>query len=111
MTTTVVNIIPPKLAEAAGTPQYTAVNCKCIIDKFTATNISAANVTFTVFLVPSTGAAGAANTAISARAIAPGETYTCPELVGQVLESGGSIVTNAGTASALSINAAGRQIT
>jgi len=41
----------------------------------------------------------------------PGETYLCPELVGQVLESGGFISTLAGTASALTFTASGREIT
>ena len=40
-----------KQAESSQTTQYTAVNCKAIIDKFTATNTSASNVTFSVNLV------------------------------------------------------------
>lgn len=111
MTVTVKNIIPRKQAENAQTTQYTALNCKTIIDKFTATNTSAANVLFSVNLVPEGGAAGTSNLIMQTRAIAPGETYTCPELVGQTLEVNGFISTLAGTVSALTISASGREIT
>jgi hypothetical protein len=37
MTVTVKVLIPSKQAENAQTTQYTATNCKTIIDKFTAT--------------------------------------------------------------------------
>jgi len=111
MTVTVKNIIPAKQAEAVQTAQYTANNCKTIIDKATVTNTSAANATLSVNLVASGGAAGAGNLIVSARAIAPGETYTCPELVGQSLEPGGFISTLASTAAALTIRASGREIT
>lgn len=111
MAVTVQNIIPRKQAEAAQTSQYTALNCKTIIDKFTATNITGSNVVFSVNLVPASGAADTTNRVLSLRTIAPGETYTCPELVGQSLEAGGFISTLAGTAAALVISATGREIT
>jgi len=111
MTVTVKNIIPAKQAGNAQTTQYTATNCKTIIDKFTATNTSAGNVTISVNLVTSGGSAGVTNLIVDSRAIAPDETYTFPELVGQSLEAGGFISTLAGTASALTISASGREIT
>ena len=111
MTVTVKNIIPRKQAENVQTAQYTALNCKTIIDKFTVTNTTAANATFSVNLVPSGGTEGVGNLVMKSRSIAPNETYTCPELVGQVLEDGGFISTIAGTASALTISASGREIT
>lgn len=111
MSVTVKNIIPRKQAEAAQTAQYTATNCKTIIDKFTVTNTSAVNVPFSVNLVAASGTAVDANLVLKARSIAPGETYTCPELVGQTLESGGFISTLAGTATSLTISASGREIT
>ena len=111
MTITVTNIIPPKQAEIAQTTQYTSLNCKTVIDKFTVTNTGSANAVITVNLVPKDAAPTDANTMLKSRAIAPGETYTCPELVGQVLEPGGYISTLAGAASVLTINSAGRQIT
>jgi acetyl-CoA carboxylase carboxyltransferase component len=104
-------LIPAKQAENAQTTQYTAVNCKTIIDKFTATNTSAVNVTFSVNIVTSGGSAGASNLIVDSRAIAPDETYTFPELVGQVLEPSGFISTIASAATALTIRASGREIT
>jgi hypothetical protein len=111
MTVTVKNIIPRKQAENVQTTQYTATNCKTIIDKFTVTNTSAANVTFSVNLVASGGSTGNSNLIINGRAIVPGETYLCPELVGQTLESSGFISTLAGAATSLTISASGREIT
>jgi P pilus assembly chaperone PapD len=104
-------LIPPKQAEATQQTQYTAVNAKAIIDKFTVTNTTTNNVTISVNLVTSGGSAGASNLIIDARAVAPDETYTCPELVGQVLEPGSFISTIASSASALTIRASGREIT
>ncbi len=111
MTVTVKNIIPRKQAENTQTTQYTAQDCKTIIDKFTVTNTTAANVPLSVNLVAATSTAAANNLVLKTRSIAPNETYTCPELVGQVLEAGGFISTLAGTASALTISASGREIT
>ena len=108
---TIKNIIPRKQALAVQTDQYTATNCKCIIDKFTVTNTSAANVTFSVNLVASGGTAGDANLVLKAKTVVPNETYTCPELVGQVLEAGGIISTIAGVAASLTISASGREVT
>jgi hypothetical protein len=111
MTVTVKVLIPAKQAENTQTTQYTANNCKTVIDKFTATNTSAGNVTISVNLVTSGGTPGASNLIVDTRAIAPDETYTFPELVGQVLESGSFISTIAGAATSLTIRASGREIT
>lgn len=111
MTVTVKNIIPAKQAEIAQTAQYTASGCKTIIDKFTATNTSAANVSLAVNLVPQGGVVGADNLVVKSRSIAPNETYTFPELVGQSMEDGGIISTIASAATSLTIRATGREIT
>ena len=111
MAVTVKNIIPRKQAEAVQTAQYTAVNCKTIIDKFTATNTTGAPVLISVNLVPVAGTASDSNLVLKQRSIAPNETYTCPELVGQTLEAGGFISTLAGAATSLTISASGREIT
>ena len=111
MAVNVKNIIPPKQVEASQTTQYTASNCKCIIDKFTATNTSAANVVFSVNLITPSGTAGDANLILDARTLFPNETYTCPELVGQILEAGGRNSTFAGAAGSITIMASGREVT
>lgn len=110
MTVTAKPLIGSKQMESAQTTQYTAVNCTAIIDKFTATNTSASNAVISVNLVSSGGSAGATNLIVDNRSIAPDETYTFPELVGQVLANGGFISTT-GTATSLTIRSSGREIT
>jgi hypothetical protein len=110
MAVTAKNIIPSKEAEATQTTQYTALNAKCIIDKFTATNTSAGNESLSVNLVTFGDTPGDDNLITDARMLAPNETYTFPELVGQVLESGSFISTIASAATSLTIRASGREI-
>ena len=111
MTVTIKVLIPAKQAEGTQITQYTAVNCKTIIDKFTATNTSSGNVTLSVNLVTVSGTAGVSNLIIDTRSIAPDETYTCPEMVGHSMEPGGFISTIASAATSLTIRASGREIT
>ena len=111
MAVTVKNIIPRKQAESAQTTQYTASNCKTIIDKFTVTNTSANNVTLSVNLVASAGTAGNSNLVVKTRTVVPNECAQFWELVGQSLESGGFISTIASAATSLTISATGREIT
>ena len=87
------------------------MNCRTIIDKFTATNTSAANATISVNIIQSGGSAGNSNLIVDAREIAPGETYTMPELVGQVLDPSAFLSTIASSATAITIRASGREIT
>jgi hypothetical protein len=110
VSTTTVAIIPSKAAENAQTTQYISTGLKTIIDKFTATNVTAGNVTFAVNLVNAGGAAGPANLMFS-RTLLPGQCYTCPELVGHTLEAGDLISSIAGAAASITIRASGRQIT
>jgi len=111
MSVTVKILILPKQAEVTQTAQYTADGVKAIIDKFTATNTSAVDVTLNVNLIKDSGSAGVDNLILKDRVIAPNEVYTCPELIGQVLEDGGFISTIASIATSLTISAAGREIT
>jgi len=111
MSVTVKILILPKQAEVTQTAQYTADGVKAIIDKFTATNTSAVDVTLNVNLIKDSGSEGVDNLILKDRVIAPNEVYTCPELIGQVLEDGGFISTIASIATSLTISAAGREIT
>jgi hypothetical protein len=111
MTVTVTVLIPAKTAEAAQTTQYTSTGVTTIIDKFTATNYSASAATISVNLVTAAGAAGNDNLIVKTKTLQAGETYTFPEIVGQVLAPSGFISTIAGTASAINIRASGRQVT
>lgn len=103
-------LIAPKTAEASQVTQYTSTNVTTIIDKFTATNYSAAAATLSVNLVTTGGAAGNDNLIVKTKTLQPSETYSFPELVGHNLLAGGFISTIAGTASAINIRASGRTL-
>jgi hypothetical protein len=111
MTTTPAVLIAPKLAENSTTLQYTSDNCTTAIDKFTAVNVTGSNATITVYLVEPDGSASSANTITLTKTVAPGRPWLMPEAVGHMLNIGGTIWTNAGTASAISIRASGRRFT
>ena len=111
MTVTVKVLIPAKAAEDTQTTQYIASGLTTIIDKFTATNYSAAAATISVNLVTGGGSAGDANLITKTKTLQPSEVYTFPEIVGQVLAASGFISTIAGTASAINIRASGREVT
>jgi len=104
-------LIPAKTAENSQVTQYTAAGVTTIIDKFTATNYSASAATISVNLVTAAGSAGNDNLIVKTKTLQASETYTFPELVGQVLSPSGFISTIAGTASAINIRASGREVT
>lgn len=110
MTVTAKVLLPPKQLENSQTSQYTASGVRAIIDKATVTNTSAANVTLSVNIVTSGDTAGDENLIVKAKTLFPSETYTCPELVGQVLEPGSFISTIAGAATSLTMRISGREI-
>jgi hypothetical protein len=100
-----------KYAENAQTTQYTAATgVRTIVDKFTATNVTASAATLAVNIVASGGSASAANVILQTKTLASGECYTCPELVGQILNAGDFVSTLAGTASAIVIRMSGREV-
>jgi len=111
MTVTAKVLVPAKFAENAQTTQYTANGVTALIDKFTATNISASAATISVNLVTTAGSAGSSNLITKTKTLQANEVYTFPELVGQVLGSGDFISTIAGTASAINIRVSGREVT
>jgi len=87
--------------------QYTATNVRAIIDKFTLCNTTASAATVTVYI----GTASATNTIISEKSIAAGSTYTCPEIVGHILNPGETIYALASAAMSITIRASGREVT
>ena len=111
MTVSVTTLISSRTADNAQTTQYTANGVTAVIDKFTATNYSAAAASISVNLVSSGVAVSNDNLIVKARVLQPSETYTFPELVGHVLTPGGFVSTLAGTASAINIRASGREVT
>jgi hypothetical protein len=106
------SLFNPLQISNAETTQYTApTGVRTILDKFTATNTTAGAVAITVKLVQSGGAAGVANTIISAKSLAAGECYTCPEIVGHTLNPGDFLSTLAGAAASITVRASGREVT
>jgi hypothetical protein len=111
MAVTATAIIPAKIAENSQTTQYTSTGLTTIIDKFTATNYSSGAVTLSVNVVTVSDTAGNQNLIVKTKTLQASETYTFPEIVGQILRSGDFISTIAGTATSVNIRASGRQIT
>jgi hypothetical protein len=110
MTTTPKAIIEPSQLPNANNTYYTATGIRTIIDKMTLCNTTAGAVTATIDLVVSAGSSGVSQRVISARSIAAGETYTCPEVVGHILNPGDSIQGLAGAAASITIRASGREV-
>lgn len=81
------------------------------IDHATLTNTTTSVVTATVYAIPSGGSAGSTNTVISAKGIAPGETYNCPELTGVVLSPAGFLQAQAGAVTAITLMVSGVEVT
>lgn len=111
MAVTPKTLVAPLQMQNVQTTQYTATNAKAIIDKATVTNTDTVNRTFSVNLVQSGGSASNSNLIIDDKTVVPGETYLCPELVGQELDSGAFISTIASAATALTLRVSGREIT
>lgn len=111
MSVTPKTLVAPLQMQNVQTTQYTATNAKAIIDKATVTNTDTVNRTFSVNLVQSGGSASNSNLIIDDKTVVPGETYLCPELVGQELDSGAFISTIASAATALTLRVSGREIT
>lgn len=110
MTTTLKCLVEAKRAENVQTTQYTATNVRTQITKATVTNTTVGAVTYAVNIVPSGDAAAAANLIMN-RTIPANSTYTCPDLVGQVLNAGDFISTLAGAATSLTIRFSGSETT
>ncbi len=109
MTVTAKCLVEGKYAENAQTTQYSApAGTRTIIDKFT--GYSPAGGTLAVNVVASGATAAALNLKVS-KTLAANETYTFPELVGQILNAGDFISALPGGASTVVIRVSGREIT
>lgn len=99
-----------QLTTAAATYYTAPANTKAIIHNMTIMNNTSGALTFTVHIVNSGASESASNMVISARTIAAGETYTCPEVVGKVLSATGTIRALASAGTSVSIMADGVEI-
>ena len=101
-----------KRLESAQTTQYTVgAGSTVIIDKVTSTNTDVVNVDVSVNLVDSGDTPGLQNLVADARTLAPGESYTHPELGGQVLEEGEYFSTLTSVPLGITMRISGREIT
>jgi hypothetical protein len=89
---------------ATDTTLYTCpANTVSRVVKCTVTNDTTAAETISFNKVPSGGSVGATNLIMNLRPIGNKETYECPEVVGQVLDTGDLISAIAGSADQLTV--------
>ncbi len=114
MTVTAKTLVEMTQAPNVDTTVYTASLAglvRTIIDKFTATNVTAGAVVITVNLVANAGVVGAGNIVTSVKSIAPNDSYTFPEIAGHVLNPGDFISIKAGAATSINVRVSGREVT
>lgn len=102
-------VAPQQLTNASAT-YYTSTNIKTRIDKLSCVNTTAGAVTVTIYIVPSGGSVGASTTLTSARALAAGETWNCPDVVGQIMAAADTLRALASANTSITIMASGTQI-
>ncbi len=96
----------------SNTTYYTAGSgIRSRVDKATICNTDSSARTFSLYIVPSAGAAGVTNQLIDTRSVNIDETITVSELIGQWLAPGDFIVAIASAASALTLRISGVETT
>jgi hypothetical protein len=96
MAVTPIQIIDPDFVPDTKQTVFVSFAIKTRIDYMAFTNVSAANVTLSIWLGP----AGASQR-IKDKTILPGECYLCPEVIGALLNPGETIQWLASAAGAL----------
>ena len=110
MTVTVFPLVQAKYIEPTDTTQFIA-STLTTIDAVTVTNTSSVNASLSINVVEGGVVVSGENRAVDDRTLRPGESYPCPELVGQVLAVGDFISAIASSANSLSIRISGKAIT
>jgi hypothetical protein len=111
MSITIAQLVSPQQLTNATATYYTSTNIKTRIDKLTVSNPTSSAATVTIYLVPSGGSASDATTISKTKTVNAGETWNSPDVVGLVLNAGGTIQAVASANTTLTIAAAGVQIT
>ena len=100
-------LVPPLQLAATDASVYSPVTPTAAqIGRAVFTNTTASAVTITAGITTG-GALGASTTMISARSLAPGESYVSPELAGAVLPSGAQLHALASVANSVTFTASG----
>lgn len=111
MSVTAQVLIKSQYAPSSMASMYTSqAGTTTIVDNFTATNNTASPAIISVYVVPSGETASASNL-ISYYTVGANTPMLLPEMKYKVLEPGDFIAVLAGTASAIAIQASGRQST
>ena len=97
---------PQQLGNADASVYTVPTQTTAKIGRAVFTNTAASATTITAGITTG-GALAASTTLISARSIAPGESYVSPELAGAVLPAGSAIRAYAGSAAAVTFTASG----
>lgn len=109
-TVTQVQLVAPLQLGNADAAVYTVpTQTTAKIGRAVFTNTTASATTITAGITTG-GALGASTTLISARPIAPGESYVSPELAGAVIPAGSTLRAFAGAATAVTLTASGLTI-
>lgn len=109
-TITQMRLVAPQQVPTADTALYTVpAQTTAKIGRAVFTNTSGFPVTLTAGITTG-GALSAATTLISARTLAPGESYVSPELAGAVMPAGAALRALAGTAAAITVMVSGLTI-
>ena len=109
-TVTLVQLVAPVLLAGSDASVYSVpTQTTAKLSRAVFTNTSASALTITAGITTG-GALASSTTMISARSIAPGESYVSPELAGAVLPAGSQLHAFASTASAVSFTASGLTI-
>jgi hypothetical protein len=107
---TQLQLVPPiQLANADAVLYPVATQTTAKIGRAVFCNTTASATTISAGITTG-GALAAGTTLISARPIAPGETYVSPELAGAVIPAGSTLRGFAGTAAAVTFTASGLTI-
>lgn len=103
MAITPIQLVQPQ-AMIATTKTYYTATMRTRIDKATFTNTDGASAhTVSNYLVPSGGTASSGTQISVTHSLAPGETWNCPDLVGQILEAGGTFQSTGATSITISL--------
>ena len=105
-------LINAQITDALAAIPYTAgTGVKCRITAASICNVEAAtSYTVDVHKIPSGDSGTAANKIINTRTIYGGETYPCPELIGQILEAGDKLDAVASTTLKLNFIVSGIEV-
>ena len=106
-TITQVQLVAPMQLAVADASVYTALTLTTAkIGRAVFTNTTASTVTITAGITTG-GALGASTTMISARSLAPGESYVSPELAGATIPAGSALHAYSSAATSVTFTASG----